>query len=181
MRRLFTAVLLAAGVASAETWVVAPRPHGAVRFKVEGPIDDVNGETRQLSGSLELDPTNLAATRGVVAVELSQLRTGIDERDRDMRVEFLAVARFPFAILQVDRLERPSAAALSVDQTVDAEAVGSFEVHGVRRQLRFGVKLKLTAERRIWVSGVFEVPFADYGVPRPQRLFLKLGDTADVR
>jgi len=180
MRFAFLVVLALSSAARAEQYTVAGKPHGAVKFKIEGPIDDVNGETKQLSGNLELEPANVGASRGVVAVDLSLIRTGIDERDRDMRVEFLQTNRFPFAIMQIDKLERASAAALEPDKVVDAEAVGSFEVHGIRRQLRFNVSLKMTGDRKVWARGAFEVPFADYGIPRPQRLFLKLGDTADV-
>ncbi len=180
LKKLLAASVLVATAAAAETYTIAGKPHGAVRFKVEGPIDDVNGETKQLSGSLELDPANLAATRGVVAVDLSLLRTGIDERDRDMRVEFLQTNRFPFALLSLEKIDRPTAAALEPDKTVEGEAVGSFEVHGVRRQLKFNVKLAMTADRRVRASGAFEVPFADYNITRPQRLFLKLGEVADV-
>lgn len=172
--------VLAGPAAVAETYTVAPKPHGAVRFKVEGPIDDVLGETKQLSGNLELDPASWATARGVVAVDLSLLRTGIDERDRDMRVEFLQTNRFPFALLSLDKVERPSAPALEPDKTVEGEAVGSFEVHGVRRAIRFNVKLSMTADRKVRASGAFEVPFADYNIQRPQRLFLKLGEVAEV-
>jgi len=42
------------------------------------------------------------------------------------------------------------------------------------------VKLKMEADRKLWVTGTLEVPFADYNITRPQRLFIKLGDVADV-
>jgi mono/diheme cytochrome c family protein len=42
------------------------------------------------------------------------------------------------------------------------------------------VTLKLDGEGKVRVQGKFEVPFADYNIQRPQRLFLKLGDTAIV-
>src|SRR4051794_29686094 len=87
--------------AEAAGWSVAPRPHGFVRFKVEGPLDDVTGDARVISGTLDLDPNAWAGGHGVVAVDLSQVHTGIDERDRDMRVEFLQTQRFPFALLTI--------------------------------------------------------------------------------
>src|SRR3954462_3239495 len=101
---------LFAAAAAAEPYVVGARPHGAVRFKVEGPIDDVNGETRVLSGTLERDITKIETAHGVIPVDLSMLRTGSDERDRDMRVEFLQTQRFPFALMTIEKIERVSAA-----------------------------------------------------------------------
>jgi polyisoprenoid-binding protein YceI/mono/diheme cytochrome c family protein len=151
-----------------------------VRFKVEGPLDDVMGETRSVSGSLELDEKDWAKGKGVVSVQLDGLRTGIDQRDQDMRVEFLQTERYPYALLAIERIDRPSTAAITPGQTVQGEAVGSFEIHGVRRAIRIPITLKLEDPRTLWVDGKFEVPFADYAVSRPQRLFLKLGDTADA-
>jgi polyisoprenoid-binding protein YceI len=178
--RLFSALVLLAFSAEAGTWAVAPRPHGFVKFKVEGPLDDVLGETHTIAGTLDLDPNAWTGGHGVLAVDLSQMRTGIDERDRDMRVEFLQTQRFPFALMTVDKIERPSAEKLEAGKGVEGEAVGSFEVHGIRRAIRVPVKLKLDDKGRMTVNGAFDVPFADYGIQRPQRLFLKLGDTAEV-
>jgi polyisoprenoid-binding protein YceI len=173
-------LLLLTTSAAAEPFQVAARPHGSVKFKVEGPLDDVLGETRQVGGKLELDPASWSSGKAWVAVELGSLKTGIDQRDEDMRNEFLQVARFPFALLAIDKLERPSAPSLSPGQTVEGDAVGSFELHGVRRAVRVPVKLRMEPDRKIWVTGAIEVPFADYNISRPQRLFIKLGDVAEV-
>lgn len=172
--------LLLPSLAFADAYGVAPRPHGSVKFKVEGPLDDVLGETRQVSGSLEFDPKAWSAGKAWVAVDLATMKTGIDQRDEDMRTEFLQVQRYPFALLVIDRLERPSAPSLEPGTTAEAEAVGSFELHGVRRAVRLPIKLRVEADKKIWASGTIEVPFADYNITRPQRLFIKLGDVADV-
>ena len=180
MSRLVVVAVVISSVAWGEGFTVAARPHGSVQFKVEGPLDDVLGETRQVAGSLELDPASVATGKAWVAVELGAIKTGIDQRDEDMRNEFLQTARFPFALLVVEKLERTSAAKLEPGQTVEAEAVGSFELHGVRRAVRLPAKVRMEADRKVWVSGAFEVLFADYNITRPQRLFIKLGDVAEV-
>lgn len=179
-RAVLALALLLAAPALAAPWAVAQRPHGQVRFKVEGPLDDVLGETREVGGALELDPADWAKGKGLVSVTLNALKTGIDQRDQDMRDEFLEAARFPFALLAIDRIDRPSAAALTVGQEAQGEAVGSFELHGVRRAIRIPITARLEDAGRLWVKGSFEVPFADYNIRRPSRLFLKLGETADA-
>ena len=179
MRALFLAVLSLSSVALAADpqWV---KTRGLVRFMVEGPLDDVVGETRQSSGVLTFAPETWSKGSGAIAVDLNSLRTGIDQRDRDMRVEFLETSRFPRAVLFIDSIEKPSAPALAAGGQATGEVVGSFELHGIRRSVRFPLTAKMDAEGRVRVSGKFEVPFADYSVQRPQRLFLKLGDTATV-
>jgi polyisoprenoid-binding protein YceI len=173
-------LLLAAFSASASGYTVAPGPHGKVRFKVEGPLDDVVGETGAVSGNMDLDPSKWASGKAWVAVELARMKTGIEQRDEDMREEFLQTRRFPFALLVVDSISRPSAAAIVPGLAVEGEASGSFELHGYRHNLSFPVSLKADDNGRITVKGGFEVVFADYGIQRPQRLFIKLGETAEV-
>ncbi len=178
--RMLVFVLLAFPV-HANTWVVGPRPHGEVRFIVPGPLDDVPGLTREVSGSLELPPGRLPELKGLVSVPLDTLKTGIDQRDEDMRVEFLETARFPFALLVIDRVERTSSTTLEPGKETQGEAIGSFELHGKRRAVRVPVTFKLEDEQRLWVTGTLELPFSDYGIVRPKRLFLKLGESAQVR
>lgn len=183
MNRFITlCVLVSAGLSSAQpaVFTVAPKPRGLIRFTIEGPLDDVVGETRSVSGSFTVDPKAWGGLKGVFAVDLATLRTGIDQRDEDMRVEFLETKRFPYAILTIDTVTQASPAALTAGATGSAQASGSFEVHGVRRAVTLPIKLRMESESRLVASGSFSVPFADFNISRPQRLFLKLGDTADV-
>lgn len=181
MRTLRLLLLLSALPAFATRWEVGPRPHGEVRFTVQGPLDDVPGVTREVNGAFELNLQDVTKVNGAVSVALDSLRTGIDQRDDDMRVQFLETAKFPHAVLVIEKLERASSPTLAPGQDVQGEAIGSFEVHGKRRAIRAPVTLKLDDMSRLWVSGTLEVSFADYGIVRPARLFLKLGETADVR
>lgn len=179
MKTLFLAAFLASLTAFAAdpTWV---KTRGVVRFTVEGPLDDVVGETRQSSGLLTFAPDTWSKGSGAIAVDLSTLRTGIDQRDRDMRVEFLETSRFPRGVLIIDSIERPSSNTIASGETVTGEAVGSFELHGVRRAVRVAISMKMDGEGRVRITGRFDLPFADFNIQRPQRLFLKLGDTAVV-
>lgn len=181
MKRLLTAVVsLFAATSLADIWTVGPKPRGFVRFTIEGPLDDVNGETRQMTGNFNVDTKAWGGGKGVFAVDLTTLKTGIDQRDEDMRVEFLETKRFPYAILAIESIAQATPAALTPGATGSGQATGSFEVHGVRRAVTVPVKVKLDSESRMVVSGAFSVPFADFSISRPKRLFLKLGDTAEV-
>ncbi len=181
MKRLLSLMVgLATMTAAAEPWRVAPTSRGAIRFVVEGTFDDVHGETRSMTGSLDVDWASWGNLKGVFAVDLTTLRTGIDQRDEDMRTEFLETKRFPYAILAIESIAQATPAALTPGTAGTGQATGSFEVHGVRRTVTVPVKLKRESDSRMVVSGTFSVPFADFNISRPQRLFLKLGDTADV-
>src|SRR5579862_29608 len=99
MRTIAFSFLLATSSALAAPYAVPAGAHGKVRFRVEGPLDDVTGQTSAINGLLELDPAKWWEAKGFVAVELLRLRTGIDQRDEDMREEFLQSSRFPYAQL----------------------------------------------------------------------------------
>ncbi len=180
MKRLALLAVLVSSAASLAANGLWTKSRGIVRFVVEGPLDDVSGETRSISSSINFSPDDVAKLNGGAAVDLGSVRTGIDQRDRDMREEFLQTVRFPRAILIIDALEKPSAPSLAAGASITGEAKGSFEVHGVRRAVRVPVTLKLDSEGKLRVNGRFNVPFADFAISRPQRLFLKLGDTASV-
>lgn len=179
MKPLFAAVMICAGSALAADpqWV---KTRGIVRFSVEGPLDDVYGETRQSSGVLTFAPEAWGNGTGAIAVDLTTLRTGIDQRDKDMRVEFLETSRFPRAVLTIDSIEKPSLPSVAPGGAVTGIVNGSFELHGVRRTVKFPVSVKLDEAGNARMNGKFDVPFADYNIQRPQRLFLKLGDVAVV-
>ncbi|MBL8949474.1 MAG: YceI family protein [Myxococcaceae bacterium] len=171
--------LLVASVASAAEgqWV---RSKGIVHFIIEGPFDDVHGETRQVNGALNIDPDGWAKANGSVAVDIDTVRTGIDQRDEDMRVEFLQSSRFPKAILTIEKIERASAEAIPVGGSVKGDLHGTFEVHGVRRKVTFPINITRENGFSLRAAGSFLVPFGDYSIPRPSRLFLKLGDQAKI-
>ena len=178
MRLFLVSMLLLAGtVFAAPQWV---KSRGNVKFKVEGPFDDVIGETKQIAGTLKFDPAAWNAGTGIFAVDLKSIRTGIDQRDQDMRVEFFETLRFPLAVLTIDKLDQGSASELTAGSSVKGRVAGTFELHGVRRAISFPLELSLSSDGALKASGSFEVPFADYNVQRPQRLFLKLGDSATV-
>ncbi len=180
MRTLtFCLVALTAVAAQAKSsqWT---KSKGTVLLIIEGPFDDVHGETHAVSGALELDPEAWAEGKGSFAVELDTLRTGIDQRDEDMRVEFLQTTRFPKAILTIEKINRPTEGPLSPGAQVKAEVQGTFEVHGVRRKISFPINMHREDGGDLRALGQFDVPFADYNIQRPSRLFLKLGDTVKV-
>lgn len=174
---LLCSLLSSAALAAPGQWV---KSKGIIHFIVEGPFDDVHGESRALQGSIEMDPENWVATTGSVAVDIDTLRTGIDQRDEDMRVEFVQASRFPKAILTIEKIERPSQGSLSANSSVKGDVHGTFEVHGVRRKITFPINITREGVSTIRAAGTFLVPFADYSIPRPSRLFLKLGDQAKV-
>jgi polyisoprenoid-binding protein YceI len=89
--------LAAAVVAAAVTWPsgvsaqtmgfkLLPR-YSSTTFKIDAPLETVVGHTTAtgLQGDLTVDPSRPHEARGTIRVDMNTVRTGIDERDADMR------------------------------------------------------------------------------------------------
>jgi polyisoprenoid-binding protein YceI len=178
-------LLLLPAVATAEprAWTLE-KGTGRARFRVEAPLDAIEGSSAGLSGELRLDEATWAEGTGKIRISLSGFTTGLTLRDEDLRDQFFQVQRFPEATLTLVRLERPSQGALVAGREGQADAVATLSLHGKEQTVRIPIAVLLTEEsgrRLLQVSGTFEVPFTEYGIPRPARLFLRLGTVAKVR
>jgi len=178
-------VLLLPALAGAEprSWTLQGGT-GRARFRVVAPLDAIDGSSSGLSGELRFDEASWAEGTGKIRIALTGFTTGLSLRDEDLRDQFFQVDRFPEAVLTITRLERPSQGVLVPGREGQADAVGTLSLHGKDQPVRIPISVLLTDQgghRELQVSGTFDVPFTEYGMPRPARLFLKLGTVAHVR
>ncbi|HVP60250.1 MAG TPA: YceI family protein [Myxococcaceae bacterium] len=178
-------LLLLPALAGAEprAWTLQ-KGTGRARFRVEAPLDSIDGSTAGLSGELRFDEASWAEGTGKIHIALTGFTTGLSLRDEDLRDQFFQVDRFPEAVLTITRIERPSQGILVPGREGQADAVGALSLHGKDQPVRIPISVLLTdgeGHRDLQVTGTFDVPFTEYGIPRPARLFLKLGTVAHVR
>lgn len=170
-------------LAASETYVVVPGAPNEVVFESSAPLETFRGRSRALSGSLRLDPERLGDSVSVhFEVDLATLSTGLPRRDKHMRENHLEVATYPRATFDgvvidgpTKRLEPGAMATLDVE--------GTFAIHGARRRLRLRVETRLIRDQsgeRIQFRTTFPVSLANYAIPRPQFLILKLADVQKV-
>src|SRR5262249_42959700 len=156
---------------------------GRARFRVEAPLDAIEGSTSGLSGELRFDEASWAEGTGKIRISLTGFTTGLTLRDEDLRDQFFQVDRFPEATFTLTRLDRHTQGPLVPGREGQADAVGTFSLHGKEQPVRIPITVLLaetSGSRELQVSGTFDVPFTEYGIPRPARLFLKLGTVAKV-
>jgi polyisoprenoid-binding protein YceI/mono/diheme cytochrome c family protein len=183
--RTLLLVVLASVAARAEprSWELQ-KSSGRARFRVEAPLDAIDGSSAGLSGTLTFDEAAWAAGTGRIRIDLRSFTTGLSLRDEDLRDQFFQVDRFPEAILTIARLERTTQGVLVPGRDGEADAVGTLSLHGKERPVRVPVTVALgesSGGRDLKVSGRLDVPLAEYDIQRPARLFLKLGPLAQVR
>ncbi len=98
-----------------------------------------------------------------VTVSLKDLETGIGLRDRHMRDKYLEVDKFPDATLSVplDALKVPADG-----QVVEAEAKGTFSLHGQTKEVSFTYKAT-NAKGTFTVEGQAPINYRDFGINVP--------------
>lgn len=110
------------------TWTIDPA-HSEVTFAARHMmVTTVRGKIADVSGSLELDPSETGITAGTVRIGLGSLSTGVESRDEHLRgADFFDVANHPEATYEI-RDVRPVG-------TSEFEVIGNLTLRGVTREV----------------------------------------------
>jgi polyisoprenoid-binding protein YceI len=179
--------ILVAGAraACAGEFVIRPGGENKVVFVSKAMMESIEGRTKQMEGRLVLDPANLGDTVSVhLEVDLASLDTGIGRRNKHMRENHLETAKYPRAVFDGISVHGPAGARLEPGKTATIDVEGTFTLHGVSRRLRIYAEATYEPKAgggRIAFHATFPVALADYGISRPEFLFLKLSETQQVR
>jgi len=170
-----------AGAAPATFQILPGAKGNQISFVSKAPLETVEGKTDRVTGSVAVDPADLAAGCHVeVRVDLASLDTGIGKRNQHMRENHLETDRFPEAVFLADSLSE-APAALAPDTPAAFTLIGDFSLHGVTKQIAVPVTVVLSADgRALAVSAAFAVKLADYSIARPQFLVMKLDELQRV-
>lgn len=187
MLRITTGSILVGLLAFASVADAQPRELPITRaratFRSEAQLETINGVANEASGSIRVDPANLAATRGRVVVRVASLRTGIELRDEHLvSPEWLDVASHPEMVFEITGVT--GATALTANQDVNVQLRGRLTLHGQTRDV--------TAEARVRWDGTglrgrarFSIRLSDFGVRINEAVRLKVSNeiaiTVDLR
>lgn len=180
------ALMLVAGAARGEEFVVQPGGRNLVVFESKAPTETFRGKTKNMTGTITVNPGLLGDSATVhIEVDLASLDTGMKLRDKHMRENHLETSKYPKAVFDgATLIEMPKGAHLDAEHPRTLEMEGTFTIHGVSRRIRVAVKTTLLAtegRRELSFRTEFPVKLSDYAIPRPQFLFLKLAETQQVR
>lgn len=155
-----------------------------VSFESKAPMESFEGKTDHVTGSIDLAPggENEIAIR--VAVDMASLDTGIEMRNHHMCENHLHTDRFPEAVFEGAKVVKGDTAALSRPGDHDVTLEGDLTLHGVTKTIQVPARIsRLSGENgpRVRLTAQFDVALADYEIPRPRMLMLKLNDIQKVR
>ena len=121
------------------------------------------GRTAEVSGSLVLDGTVVRSVE--VTANVAALRSGDDNRDRQLQQQALETSQFPLATF---KLTSPiELGAEPVDgATISVTATGELTLHGVTRTVEIPIEARLSGDV-VTVAGSIDIVFADYDIDQP--------------
>ena len=114
------------GLAQAETWTI-DTPHTRAQFAVRHMmISTVRGEFTKVTGTVDLDETNMANSRVEATIDTTTLSTGVPQRDGHVKsADFLDVANHPAITFTSKSVEKAADGKLRV--------AGDLTLRGVTR------------------------------------------------
>lgn len=137
---------------------------GQASFQHRVRLVTVNGTIENVSGTLRLDPSDLAVTTGSIMVPIDNLKTGIALRDTHAKSEVaLHTSKYPTVTFVLEKL---IGGKLVAGKELSTTATGKLTVKGVTKTLSVPVKA-LLEENRVNVSTQFKFNPHDFGVDYP--------------
>ncbi len=190
-------VLAPASPARAATYVIAPGEANLVKFESKAPMESFDGTTHTVAGRITLEPAALEETIAIeVEVDMASLDTGMKLRNQHMCENHLHTKTHPKSVFRGATLAKGAGARLTDGKSHEVVLEGTLDLHGVTKPQRIPATLRLepagassgaaaaggspAGAARIRLEAVFDVALADFEIPRPQMLFMKLGETQKV-
>ena len=107
-------------------------------FKLDAPLESINGSASGITGSVSFDPENPAATTGKIVVAAETLTVPNPMQKEHLHsANWLDVTKYPEITF-----EAKSLANVKTDANVTtADATGTFTLHGVSKEITVPIKL----------------------------------------
>lgn len=148
-----------------------------VEFHSKATLESFNGKAKSIAGEFDINPTDLHSTKGNVTVDLRSLDTGIDLRNKHMRENHLHTDSFPNAVFELDSVAGEGA---SVGVPASITLHGKMTIHGTTKGISTPATITGLGSNEIRVQAEFPLKITEYGVPRPEFLFLKLAEEVRI-
>ena len=141
-----------------------------LQFHATSRLMNAQGRFHRFHGRVSVDRDDLTSARVAFSVETASLDTANRLRDDHLRSEdFFAVARFPTATFESDRVERTP---------TGITVAGRLTIRGVMRPVSIPVQVDV-GEQTLRAKGEFEIQRTAFGIAYQSRLN-PVGDTVRV-
>lgn len=156
-------------------------------FKLDAPLEAINGSASGVSGTVTFDPASPAATKGKIVVAAASLQVPNKMMSEHMHGEqWMDVKQFPELTFELKELKNVKTDG---DNTT-ADATGTFTARGVGKELTAPVKLTYLKDKLgqrtpgkqgdlLVIRANFSIKRSDFGI-NPKAPQDKVADTIDL-
>jgi len=164
-----------------------PKGVNNATFKLDAPLEAINGSASGISGAVVFDPDNPAATHGKIVVASESLTVpNAMQRQHMQGAQWLDVAKFPEITFESKELKNVKTSG----DTTTADIIGTFTLKGVPKEITVPVKftyLKDKLGQRVpnqkgdlmVIRAGFSIKRGDFGVNQGQ-MEDKVSDTIEL-
>lgn len=155
----------------------------------DAPLEKITGTAEGVSGTITLDPKNLATLRGTISAQVATMKSGNSIRDGHLKgADWLNAAKYPAITFTIASVSGVKVAG----NVATGNAIGTFTMHGVGKQISIPFKLTYvdesdkTRERApgdlVMISAEFSVSLKDFNVAGSRGIVgNKVGETIQVK
>lgn len=141
-------------------------------FFSETPLEDINGLTNDVKGSVTFDVGDVSTLTGTISISTTSIKTGIDLRNEHLRsADWLDADNYPeitFTIKSVSDVKSVESNKLT------AKITGDFTLHGVKKEVTADVTMTYLDESEqtkmkapgdlLGIKATFNIALSDYDV-----------------
>jgi len=114
-----------------------PKGVNNVVFKLDAPLESINGTASGISGSVTFDPADPSATKGRIVVSASSMHVGNPTMKEHMQGnQWMDVTKHPEIVFEAVEVKR----AVTADNSTAADVMGKFTMKGVTKDVTVPVK-----------------------------------------
>ncbi len=149
-----------------------PKGVNNVVFKMDAPLEAIQGSANGLSGTVTFDPENPAATKGTIVVTSSSLHVPNPMmKEHMLGGQWMDAAKHPEISFEVKELKNVKTSG----DTTTADADGSLSLRGVKKDITVPVKLTYLKDKLsqrvpnlkgdlLVIRSTFGIKRTDYGI-----------------
>lgn len=167
-------LLLCDAAAAQQLRVTLDPAQTKIAWTLGATMHTVHGTFKLKSGVVKFDPKSGDAA-GEIVVDATSGESGDQGRDADMHQKVLESARYP----EIALLPKHVIGSLAEQGKSNLQVQGVFKIHGAEHDFT----LPMTVEKNgdaITASTNFTVPYQDWGMKNPSKLFLHVDSKVDV-
>jgi polyisoprenoid-binding protein YceI len=185
---LALACLSSAALAAPQTFDFKdPKGVNNATFKLDAPLEALNGNATGISGAVTFDPADPAATKGKIVVASSSLHVGNPMQLEHLRSDkWLDVAKYPEISFEAKGLKNVN----TNGDTTTADVTGTFKCKGIAKEITAPVKFTYLNDKLsqrvprmkgdlLVIRSTFTISRSDFGI-MPGQAEDKVSDTIEL-